>query len=170
MLHSSIDSNMSIFLMKLTWCLHGYLYPTSKFTRNDKDGKKTSGKYTIKDSQESFMFLAQNMQELDNHLQFLQKRGDRVQPFIVAVGDVKFEMPEYNYFLYLDQHLLPFTDFQRVFDVCFKSFHLFNLEFPSASAQFWMFIQIYFYNMKCGNSKKCSKALNLLSDLNHKYN
>lgn len=75
---------------------------------------------------------------LDKHLLFLQKRGGSVQPFVISVGDNKFEAEEYSYFLYVDQHLLPFTDFQRVFDTCFKSFYLFKLDF-------WTFIQICFF-------------------------
>ncbi|XP_058985200.1 uncharacterized protein LOC109612655 [Musca domestica] len=167
---SDAASNMSLFMMRLTWCLHGYLYPTSKYLRKDKDGKKTYGKYTIKDSQESSIFLARSIQEVDNHLNFLEKRNENIQPFIFVVGDDNLEDNDYNFYVYLDHALLHFVDFQRALDTCFKSFFLFNLEFPGASNQFWIFVQEYFYDMKSAHTKNFSKILNILSDLNYTEN
>ncbi|XP_075157406.1 uncharacterized protein LOC142230653 [Haematobia irritans] len=167
---SNAASNMSLFMMRLIWCLHGYLYPTAKYVRRDKDGKKTYGKYTIKDSQESSIFLAESFQEVDNHLNFLEKRNENIQPFIFVVGDVNLEDSEYNYYVYLDHAMLHFADFQRALDTCFKSFFIFNLEFPGASNQFWIFVQEYFYDMKSAHTNKFSKILNILNELNYSKN
>lgn len=59
--------------MRLTLCLHGYLHPKSKYLRKDKDGKETYGKYTIKDFKESSIILTESIQEVGNHLHFLER-------------------------------------------------------------------------------------------------
>ncbi|KAJ8961559.1 hypothetical protein NQ318_014811 [Aromia moschata] len=69
----------------ILWAIHGYLVPTNRTVRRDQTGKKSVIKFTIKDSQESFMFLGASYQVLENHLEYLRTRKSSVQPFIVLV-------------------------------------------------------------------------------------
>lgn len=45
------------------WALHGFFVPTDKTVIRKKEGKRTI-KYTIKDSQEAFLFLGKCLQEV----------------------------------------------------------------------------------------------------------
>jgi len=36
----------------------------------------------------------------------------------------------------------------KAFDVCFKIFHVFNVEYPLESGDVWLFIQTFFYNIQ----------------------
>lgn len=59
----------------LLWALHGYFVPTNKLVRkNNQGGKNDVIKYTIKDSQESFLFLGKSNQEIQEHLNFIKSR------------------------------------------------------------------------------------------------
>lgn len=130
----------------ILWCLHGYLVPTQKFVRKDKDGKRTTVRYTIKDSQESFMFVAPSIQAIEDHIIFLKSRSENVQPFIAVVGTNIFDVQEI--YIYFDGIKYPFKNIIRAVDICFKIFYLFNLEYPNASLIFWNFIQNFFYKLK----------------------
>lgn len=48
--------------------IHGYLVPTNKSVKKDVSGKTNIIKYTIKDSQESFLY---SQQQIEEHLRFL---------------------------------------------------------------------------------------------------
>lgn len=124
-------------------------------------GKKEMSRFSTKDSQESLLFLGKTMQELQDHVQFVLKRGENIQPFILAIGN--FEKAE-QFFVYLDGTLLPFSNFQRSLDICFKIFHLFHLEYPKASESVWYFIEHYLYALNT-KAKKNSKVCILLDEL-----
>ncbi|XP_055923693.1 uncharacterized protein LOC129954066 [Eupeodes corollae] len=145
----------------LLWALHGYLVPTLKSVRKDRKGMKTTLKPTIKDSQESFIFVAASIQNVEDHIQHLQQKGDNVQPFIIVVGKDVINFKEV--FLYFDSVKFPFISFIRAVDICFKTFFLFNLEFPNPSSNFWNFIQsLYFDNKKKNVVQKHTSSLKQL--------
>lgn len=35
----------------------------------------------------------------------------------------------------------------KAFDICFKIYHVFNIEYPIESIDVWIFIQTFFYNL-----------------------
>ncbi|XP_075157745.1 uncharacterized protein LOC142231009 [Haematobia irritans] len=149
-------------VLKLLWSLHGYLYPTKKFQRKGSDGKISHGRYSIKDSQESFIYVNENLQAIEEHVDFLIKRGEPIQPFIVAEEN-KDNFKINKFYVYLDGYFLPCTIFCRAMDLCFKSFHLFNAQYPQACLPFWTFIEKYLYNIENGNNN--SKVTSLLSEI-----
>uniref|UniRef100_A0A1I8P1J6 Uncharacterized protein n=1 Tax=Stomoxys calcitrans TaxID=35570 RepID=A0A1I8P1J6_STOCA len=159
--HAGDDADL--FSLKTLWCLHSYLHPTSRFVRRDANGNKNIQRFTVKDSQESFLYVDLSIQSLEKHIESLLQRGESIQPFILAVGDSMFSSIE-QCFVYLDGNLLAFDNFLRALDICFKSFHLFNLQYPKASDPFWTFIEAYFYDIDTG-SKKSYKINTLLQEL-----
>ncbi|XP_055907497.1 uncharacterized protein LOC129948138 isoform X2 [Eupeodes corollae] len=138
--------------VKLFWCLHGYLIPTQKGSRKDNSGKSSTVRFTIKSSQEAFLFIGSSVQELDDHIAFLKSKSENIQPFILAVGDKDFENFS-NYYVYLDGIKFVFSNFLRAIDICFKCFNLFNLEYPLACSQLWTFIEHYFYELNISKTK-----------------
>ncbi|XP_017469492.1 PREDICTED: uncharacterized protein LOC108361393 [Rhagoletis zephyria] len=159
-----LEKDETQFIFKTLWCLHGYLYPTSKVFRKTNAGKKDTCRFTIEDSQESFTFVGQTLQELDNYIEFLKQRGESIQPLILVLSETFFSKFD-EFFLYLDDTKMRFTNFYRCVDVCFKSFHLFNVEYPTAISNFWTFIEAYFYNFSKSRGKTTPKINILIQEL-----
>lgn len=144
----------------ILWALHGYFVPNQKIVRKDKTGRKTTTRYTIKDSQDSFVFIARTVQAVEDHIRFLNDRGENVQPFIVVIGEDILTFNEI--FVMFDGVKFPMVSFLRATDVCFKLFYVFNLKYPIPSTIFWSFIQCLYF----GKSKSLtSKAHILLTSL-----
>ncbi|XP_031338513.1 uncharacterized protein LOC116167315 [Photinus pyralis] len=126
----------------ILWCLHGYFVPT-KLVVTKKNDKKTSTRYTIRDSQESFLFIGKSLQEVEDHISHLRKVKKSTQPFIYGVGENIFSLSEIT--VYFDGIRYKFKNFIRAVDICFKLIYLFNLEFPPESIMFYNFLEIFFY-------------------------
>ncbi|KAG5882614.1 hypothetical protein JTB14_004588 [Gonioctena quinquepunctata] len=60
--------------------------PTNKAVKKDSSGKTDIIKYTIKDSQESFLYSTNNQQQIEEHLRFLKSKQNAIQPFILCDG------------------------------------------------------------------------------------
>lgn len=157
-------SGETSYVFKTLWCCHGYLYPTSKVVTKTNSGKKDTSRFTMKDSQESFIFVGQTLQQLEDHIDHLKKRKENIQPFILALADQHFSKFE-NFFIYLDEVKIEFSNLLRCIDICFKIFHLFNLEYPKASSVFWTFIEMFFYKLPKSTTKKSSKVSIILEEL-----
>lgn len=154
-----LDADM--FAAKVLWCLHYYLYPTARHVTKTPSGNKSLVRYTVQDSQKSFLFMDTTMQALENHLDILKSKKENIQPFILAIGDLNTKFDPL--FVYIDNSFIECTNFLKCVDVCFKLFHIFNLQYPKASEHFWTFIANYFFEIN--NSKKNSKVTILLDEL-----
>lgn len=86
-----------------------------------------------------------------------------IQPFILICGTP-----------YKPKEIIVFFDFIKyklfsivsAIDVCFKIFHIFNLEYPVQSSIVWLFIQKYFYMLNTKYDKAYDTLGQILSDLN----
>lgn len=94
----------------------------------------------------------------------MNQRGEHIQPFIIVLGDKNFKRFD-KFYVYLDGTKLEFSNFVRALYICFKLFHLFNVEYPKASDVFSSFIGAYFYNIKKNLSGKSTKLNILLKEL-----
>lgn len=128
------------------------------------NGKTDFGKFSMKNSQESFILISETHQSLLAHIDFLVEKGEPIQPFILGLGDPKTLRVE-KFFVYLDSVMIEFNEFCRALDICFKSFHIFNVEYPLASSNFWCFIEHYLYNIEKTNFRKSTKVSVLISEI-----
>lgn len=85
-------------------------------------GKKTT-KYSIADSQNSFMALVSCTQEVGEHIAHLKTFDEPIQPFIICVGDQVSNISEIM--VYFDEHKYIFSTFLKAVDTCFKIFYVF---------------------------------------------
>lgn len=146
----------------LFYLLHAVFVPTSKKVTRDHNGKKSQVKHSIKDSQNSFIIFKNSISEVEEFITIRHSEKNSVHPFILIVGTpinpreiiVSFDSIKYDGFTILS-----------AIDVCFKLFHLFNLEYPSESCIVWLFIQKYFYNLNTNFDKSCHTLGQILSDL-----
>lgn len=155
-----IDVKNGVF----TYLLHALFAPTSKKNTRDEQGKKNLIKYSIKDSQDSFIVFGESVDVMQQHLEQLRNRGDPIQPFILIVGTI-FSHKEI--IVYFDSILYKVHSILRSIEVCYKIFHLFNLEYPCQSSIVWLFFQNYFYGETSSFDKPNPKLIQILSDLNN---
>ncbi|GJQ72405.1 hypothetical protein Trydic_g3486 [Trypoxylus dichotomus] len=74
------DTNENSRNAMLLLCVHGYLVPTTKLVKKDLNGRKKVIKFTIKDSQDSFLHWGTSYQQVQDHIEFLIKKdGSNIQ-------------------------------------------------------------------------------------------
>ncbi|XP_055711440.1 uncharacterized protein LOC129806695 [Phlebotomus papatasi] len=134
--------------------LHKLLPPSFSKTAG-KSGKK---KWTIADSQKSQVLFIPVLNDLETVMNQRRQEG-KIQPFVVIIGT---QAQPTGFFVYLDGHFLKFSKFVEAVDICFKIFHLFNVEYPDQSITVWEFISRYFYQIK-STTKQIPKVENLLN-------
>ncbi|KAL4126676.1 hypothetical protein QTP88_010885 [Uroleucon formosanum] len=79
----------------LILALHGYFVPTNKIIRIDpKTNKKVTTKFTIKDSQESVIFVGETKQAIEDHIEHIRKTKISVQPSLYCVGEDIFTVKD----------------------------------------------------------------------------
>lgn len=164
---SLLLADKSSFFLKVLWSLHYFLWPTKKFMRKTVDGKKDFGRFSIKNSQESFIYINETMQSVMDHIDFLVKKNEPIQPFILGIGTPK-NFTVFKYYVYLDAQLLECNDIYRAFDLCFKTFHIFDVEYPVACNNFWTFAEKFLFEINLTGSTKNGKVCLLISELESK--
>lgn len=92
--------------------------------------------------------------------------GSTVQPYVVIVGNDDVDNPTHYYTIINDTQYQLETAIKAV-DVCFKLYHVLNLEYPPEAEQVWYFLEYYFFEMDemCvqNRSKKGKKFLSVMS-------
>ncbi|KAL5239404.1 hypothetical protein ACI65C_006814 [Semiaphis heraclei] len=149
----------------LIWALHGYFVPTNKIIRIDpKTNKKVTTKFTIKDSQESVIFVGETQQVIEDHIEHIRKTKISVQPSLYCVGEDIFTIKDI--FLHIEGVRYNFKSALKALDTCFKSMYLFDMQFPEESNMFYTFLECFFYNFK--GTRSYSKVHILLEYLQKK--
>lgn len=70
------------------YVLHALFIPTSKKTYTDISRKKCLHKFSIKDSQNSFMLIVNIAVELEETLKIRKHGKNPIQPFMLIVGTI----------------------------------------------------------------------------------
>ncbi|XP_022168165.1 uncharacterized protein LOC111032216 isoform X4 [Myzus persicae] len=93
--------------------------------------------------------------------------GLTVQPYVVIVGSST--TPEIAYYAVIEDTYFKLETVIKAFDVCFKSFHTLNLEYPVEAKQVWTFFQIYFYGIQAASKsdQQFVSVKSLLKDINN---
>jgi len=125
--------------------------PTNKIIRIDPvTGKKSTIKFTIKDSQESVLFVGETQQVVEDYIAHIKKSKVSVQPSLFCVGKDIFSITDI--FLYTEGVRYKFNSLLKALDICFKCIYLFDFKFPEESIMYYSFIECFFYNFKCTKS------------------
>ncbi|XP_060880673.1 uncharacterized protein LOC132952394 [Metopolophium dirhodum] len=142
--------------------LSGYFAPTNKIVRIDpKSSKKVTTKFTIKDSQESVIFVGETQQNIEDYMDHVRKTKTSIQSSLFCVGKDIFSITDI--FLFFDGVRYNFKSILKALDICFKAIYLFDLQFPEESIMFYTFLECFFYNFK--STKSYSKVHILLEYL-----
>lgn len=149
----------------LLFILHALVPPTAKFSRVVA-GKKTPGKYTIKDSQNSFFLHGQTVAACVEKIKNMTTEGAPIQPFILLVGDA-INKPR-HILVFVDGVKYMFNTVLEAVDICFKVFFIFELAYPTASQHIWQLIQQFFYEIETPFDIVLPNIAQLMQDLKTK--
>lgn len=89
--------------------------------------KKSVIKYSIKDSQNTFIIEASTPLKLEVIIEKLKKQENNIQPCILVVGSL---LNPKQIIVYFDDVKYKLFSVFKAIDICFKLFHVFNLEYP----------------------------------------
>jgi hypothetical protein len=67
--------------------------------------------------------------------------------------------------IYFDEIKYKFFSVIKAIDLCFKIYHVFNIEYPIDSWNVWLFIQRFFFNIKSKFDKSCPTIEQIISEL-----
>lgn len=126
----------------IIYLLHSIFIPTSKKVTRDHTGQKKQIKYSIKDSQNSFIIFKNSVCEIEEYIKTRLTDKSPIQPFIMVVGTL---MQPKEIIVFFDYIKYKVYSILHAIDVTFKLFHLFNLEYPPESVIVWLFIQKFFF-------------------------
>lgn len=107
----------------------------------DKSGAKSKRKFSVSDSQESFALIADDDKELELKLELRRMHNTNIQPLLLVIGDLNCIKKLYIYF---DGLRYPVLRVLTAVDLLYKTFFVFNLEFPNESIIFLIFYKISF--------------------------
>lgn len=144
------------------YVLHALFVPTTKKTITDLNGKKSLHTFSIKDSQNTFMIIANTAIELHEIMKSRKNANHPIQPCLLIVGTIS--KPS-QIMIYFDESKYVFYSIIKALDMCFKIYHLFNIEYPLESKSVWLFIQLFFYNIKLQFDKPYPLIKQIISEL-----
>lgn len=125
------------------YLIHAVLVPTSnKMIKNDN--KRSIIKYSIKDSQTSFILFAHPDEEVEEMINKLIEKGDPIQPIVIIIGTI---MKPKEILVFFDYAKFKVFSVVKTVDICFKIIHLFHLEYPLQCTMVWHFLQKHFYKL-----------------------
>jgi len=144
------------------YLLHSIFIPTSKKVTRDENGKKGFIKFSIKDSQNAFIIIKPTAVEMDATLQNMSSKRP-IQPCVLVIGSL---MDPKQILIYFDTIKYKMFSALKAYDMCFKIFHVFNVEYPIESHDVWLFIQTFFYNIKTKYDKSNVLIKQISGELN----
>lgn len=126
------------------YLLHSVLVPTSKIMKKENN-KRSLIKYSIKDSQSSFIIFAHTVEEIEEIISSLKEKGDPIQPFVMVVGTIIKPKEILVFFNYAKFKVYSVV---RAVYICFKIIHLFHLKYPLQCTMVWHFFQKMLYKLE----------------------
>lgn len=146
--------------------LHHLLPPNtrSKFKVAEKS---VNWKPSIQDSLNSMFLFVETESSIEEKISDLSKehkaKSLTLQPIVVIL--MSNEVPT-KFFVRIDGTTYIQHNILAAIDLCFKSFHVFNLAYPRQSHNAWIFIQKFFYTITTAYDKTISSVSSLITELN----
>ncbi|XP_036331763.1 uncharacterized protein LOC118743286 [Rhagoletis pomonella] len=139
------DNSKDCILIML---LNAVLKPTSRYVA-EIDGKRVTSKTTIRDAMDSCIVHITNINDLEfTYAEKVKKsmhRKEKIQPYLIVVGSDIKSLTEF--YVNYGGALQKFHSFIAALDICFKVFHVLNLEYPRESSLMWYFLQKQIYKI-----------------------
>lgn len=152
----------------ITLLLSAVIVPTA---RTNNEGEENflnkRRKITIKEARDCLIIHIKSINLFEPTLTEIKERFYKkkltLQPFLIVVGNTLSTLDEF--YMYIDNVKYKFPTFLSSLSTCFKTFHVFNVEYPEFCTGVWIFIQRYFFNFTNENEKPFSHVSGLISYL-----
>lgn len=122
---------------------------------------------TIQEAKDSLVVYLRDISDFNSALEDLRERFYKkkitLQPLIIAVGKTITELEDF--YVYIDNTKFKFSSFISSLDTCFKTFHVFNLEYSEYCQGIWIFLQRYFFSFSTESEKPFAQVSGLISYL-----
>ncbi|XP_071836648.1 uncharacterized protein [Apostichopus japonicus] len=96
---------------------------------------------TIEDALTSFVDLQKIGTNIPHYLEGVKQK----QPFVLAIGSSRVS-PEQTYII-IEREAIPQESLLNAIDLCFKCFHVFDMNYQWQSYNTWQFLQTVVYNL-----------------------
>ncbi|CAI6348572.1 unnamed protein product [Macrosiphum euphorbiae] len=106
--------------------------------------------------------IAPTAVEIEEMLKRKYNVGDTIQPCIIIVGTVCVPL---EILVYFDGIKYKVFSPIKALDICFKIFHVFNIEYPIESVNVWLFVQKFFYNIVNKYDKSCPLVNQIFNEI-----
>lgn len=106
--------------------------------------------------------VANTVVELEENMKARKQKNVPIQPCMLIVGTI---INPSQIIIYFDEIKYKFFSVIKAIDLCFKIYHVFNIEYPIESLNVWLFIQRYFFNIKSKYDKSCPIIQQIISEL-----
>lgn len=106
--------------------------------------------------------MASTITPLEEMMKLKKSNNNPIQPCLLIVGTV---LNPTQILVYFDEIKYKFFSVIKALDMCYKIYHVFNIEYPLESQNVWLFIQHYFYKMKLKFDKPCPLINQIISEL-----
>lgn len=130
-----MDHHVEYFIYYITF------YHQQKELPQKKNDKVFHQKFTVLDSINSFIIVGQTVDELDKLLQKKVNGKKAIQPIIMITGSI---INPIDIFVCVDGIRYRIHSFLYAVEICFKLFHIFNIEYPSECTLIWTFRNLLF--------------------------
>ncbi|XP_068902975.1 uncharacterized protein [Tenebrio molitor] len=128
-----------------------------------KKGGKTYWKPTVAESQEGFILHVKAPSNIHDAIEAKRTKmasfGMTVQPYIIIVGPTFYDIQTVH--LYIHDILYTVPTLLKAVDVCFKSFIVFDLQYPLEAEHIWFLIQWIIYDIHLKSDKKLPQIFQL---------
>ncbi|XP_076279767.1 uncharacterized protein LOC143208808 [Lasioglossum baleicum] len=129
--------------------------------------KKEHWKPSMKEAEESFVVHVQTAADIANarsdRIEAMSLRKLTVQPYIIAVGPSLGSIEAF--YVSVDEVLYKVPTAFDAIDVCFKTFHVFNISYPSESHHLWYLIQRQLYKLETKFDRPIGYIIDVLTAL-----
>lgn len=95
--------------------------------------------------------------------EFAESKSVTLQPYVLIVGESRFAIEEVYLCIDNDTYLMP--DLLTAIDICFKTFQVFNAQYPAQGEHLWLLIQKGLYKLETQWDPKISLISQILNDI-----
>lgn len=132
-------------------CISIQLLPIilSSGTITTNEGKKVRA--TVSDALAGFVEVKPVGTNIPQYIEGIQNNTHRKQPFVLIMGERNHPTQS---FAIIESSALPAVDIIEAIDICFKSFYVLDISYPSQCNTSWEFIQRFVFQLSDGRKGK----------------
>lgn len=115
--------------------------------------------YSAKECQDAFIVICETEGSYKEFYDSKVSQESSVPPYISIIGTL---LDQKTIIIDFENITFKMNSLPKAIDICFKTYHLFSIEYPPAAQLIWQLINLCFYNMK---DEKTYPAVHMLTKM-----